>query len=203
MADAYLALQRTHRGVQEILLAQKNIYIPPTGRYQYASIARNAIQYVIPGGFVQPGELPAEAAAREFFEDTGLQIPLSALRPIVVEPGKYTFFKSTSGAEDIDVDGINAALAAAKHGSQKFHNMLWCPLDEALGRLGNKAEYHAFPWVANQIHRALNAGFTREIIGLRVNEPHDHFMRAIAQLILEAYGGAASTETALVAAEAS
>jgi ADP-ribose pyrophosphatase YjhB (NUDIX family) len=187
MADAYLAVQRVSRGASDILLAQKNIYLPPHGKYQYASIARNAVQYVIPGGRIQPGEQPAAAAVRELFEDTGVQIPATSLQQVIAEPGSYWVYKVTNPA-DLDVDAINAALADGRTGSLKVNNVVWAPLDQAPCRFGNKDEYQALPWVATQILRALNAGFSREVIGLRANEPHTRYTRACAQLILDAYG---------------
>lgn len=187
MADAYLAVQRMSRGTSDILLAQKNIYLPPHGKYQYASIARNAVQYVIPGGRIQPGEQPAAAAVRELFEDTGVQIPAASLQPLIADPGSYWFFKVTNPAE-LDVEAINAALADGRTGSLKFNNMQWAALDQAPCRFGNKEDYQALPWVATQILRALNAGFSREVIGLRANEPHVRHTRACAQLILDTYG---------------
>jgi 8-oxo-dGTP diphosphatase len=39
------------------------------------------------GGKVEPGETPAQAAARELWEETGLRVPVETLEPV----GKFTF----------------------------------------------------------------------------------------------------------------
>ena len=72
--NAYIAaVHQKHRGAVEVLLGQKNIYLPPHGRFQFAAIGRNAVQYVIPGGVVASGETIERAAIREFHEATGVE----------------------------------------------------------------------------------------------------------------------------------
>ena len=49
---AYVTVVRRNGSNADVLLAQKNIYLPPHGRYQFATVGRNAVQYVVPGGAV-------------------------------------------------------------------------------------------------------------------------------------------------------
>lgn len=187
MADAYVAIQRVSRGITEVLLAQNNLYLPPRGKYPYATIARNAVQYVIPGGRIQPGEPPAAAALRTVFEDIGVQLTAASLQPLVSDPDSDWFYKVTNPA-GLDVDAINAQLADGRTASLKINNVQWVPLELASGKLGNKDDYQALPWVAPQILRALNAGFSREVIEMRANESCTRYTRALDQLMLDAYG---------------
>lgn len=206
MADAYLTALHVSRGACSILLGQKNIYLPPHGRYQYASIARNAVQFVVPGGRVQPGERHAAAAVREFYEDTGVEVPIDEIQPLIAEGAEsdaesYTFFKVINPA-DIDLDAINAALAEGRASSQKLNSVQWVPLEQALSKLGNKEAYQALPWVTNQVVRALNAGFSREVIGMRANDPYLRFTRACAQAVLDFYGAPVSSPSGATAVPA-
>lgn len=185
---AYLLVHRVfkHEGrhIDEVLLAQKSIYLPPHRRYEFATIARNAVQYVIPGGRVDVAnkEDPAHAAVREFYESTNLTINQAALKLLYSEHGHQFFV--VKNVPHIDVEGINAALAEGKMHSLLYNNFMWVSLDYAQCKLGNKVEYQALPWVMNQVVRALNAGFSKELIGGRANEHHGVFTRALARLIL-------------------
>ena len=48
--------------------------------------------WITPGGGVEPGELPEEAAAREFQEETGIAVDCASLgAPVAVARGEWTF----------------------------------------------------------------------------------------------------------------
>ncbi|WP_052423107.1 NUDIX domain-containing protein [Nonomuraea candida] len=49
------------------------------GRTLMTCVDREGRGWDIPGGHLEPGEGPAEAAARELYEETGLRLPPSAL----------------------------------------------------------------------------------------------------------------------------
>lgn len=48
--------------------------------------------WITPGGGIEPGESPAEAAVREFLEETGIAIDVASLgNPVAVTRGEWTF----------------------------------------------------------------------------------------------------------------
>jgi ADP-ribose pyrophosphatase YjhB (NUDIX family)/adenosine deaminase len=71
-----VVLRRGPTGVEQVLLIR---------RHDDAGAA--AGRFALPGGFVQPGETPAAAAARELREETGLSLPADVLVPITIVEG--------------------------------------------------------------------------------------------------------------------
>jgi len=185
--NAYIAAVRhRHRGPVDVLLGQRNIYLPPHGRFQYAGISRNAVQYVLPGGKVEPGETIERTALREFFEATGVELSAQALTPFYTDAEDAFFrvdYEHAHGHHDIE--HINLAIAEGRTASLAFNHVAWFTIEAAQGALGNKPEYQQLPWVAPQLMRALNAGFNGEYINLRANDPYVRFARALAQLLLD------------------
>jgi 8-oxo-dGTP pyrophosphatase MutT (NUDIX family) len=175
MGYSHLLLHRTALGDEEVLLAQRNIFLPPTDQYPFAAIARNATQYILPGGKAAPGESPLDAAVRELLEDTGALV-LAKVRPLCVI-GDRSFFEAT--APTLELGRINAALAQGTARSAKTNNLTWVALDAAESWMGMKVEYQHLPWVTAQITRAVKVGFAREHIAPRVNDPHAAFVQAI------------------------
>lgn len=185
--NAYIAAVRhRHRGPIEVLLGQHNIYLPPHGRFQYAGIARNAVQYVLPGGKVEPGETIERTAVREFHEATGVELAMQALVPFYADP-EDTFFRVDydHAHGHHDVEHINLAIAEGRTASMAYNHFAWFTIEAAQCALGNKAEYQQLPWVPPQLMRALNAGFNGEYINMRANDGHARFARALAQLLLD------------------
>jgi ADP-ribose pyrophosphatase YjhB (NUDIX family) len=180
MPHSHLVVRRISESADEILVAQKNLYLPPRELYEYATIARHSAQYVIPGGREAPGESPIEAAVREFYEDTGLQIPLTAAR-YVCTVGDSSFYE-TRNPSGIELGAINAALAKGTARSSKSNNMSWVSLDSVSSWFGMKTEYQYLPWVTEQVVRALQAGFSKQQIGRRAADAHQLFLEAVTQV---------------------
>lgn len=65
--------------------------------------------WALPGGGIEPGESPTDAAHRELFEETGLRCPGLAFDRTVIDesghalPGRFHLFTGTTDASDDDV----------------------------------------------------------------------------------------------------
>lgn len=81
--------------------------------------------WITPGGGLDPGETPAEGAARELREETGLDLPPSALgRPVHERTAEFVFagrayrqseqfFLVRVDAHDVDTSGFTALEVAS------------------------------------------------------------------------------------------
>ena len=157
-------------------------------RFQFAAIGRNAVQYVVPGGVVAPGETIERAAIREFHEATGVELHQSALKLFYSDSdsGDHFFlvdYDHARGHHGIEL--INLAISEGRTASLAYNHFAWFTIENAQCALGNKHEYQQLPWVTGQIMRALNAGFSGEYINMRANDSHIRFARALAQLLID------------------
>jgi 8-oxo-dGTP pyrophosphatase MutT (NUDIX family) len=180
MAHAWLVLRRSALGDEEVLLAQRNLFLQPTDRYEWAAIARHAVQYVFPGGKVEHGEEPLDAAVRELYEDSGFEVPRPTVRPLTAI-GDEWFFEAVAPLA-FEIGRANAALAQGSARSAKTNNFAWVPLDGAATWLGLKPESQHLPWVTAQVQRAVAAGFGREHIAPRVADSHAAFEQALRMI---------------------
>jgi len=55
---------------------------------------RDAGQWTLPGGIVEPGELPADAAVREVWEEAGVRVRLDRVVGIIGGPGCETTYRN-------------------------------------------------------------------------------------------------------------
>ena len=181
MAHSHLVVRRWRDGVgEEILLAQRNIYLPPSDLYEFASLAHHAAQYVIPGGSERGREQPMEAALRELCEDTGVDLPILNVRLSCIV-GERSFYE-VRDPSGIDLGLINSALRDGTARSAKHNHFAWVSLDAAPGWFGVKPEYQYLPWVVEQIERAVRAGFTQAQITRRISESPAPFLEALTRL---------------------
>jgi hypothetical protein len=180
MGHAYLVVRRSTLGDEQVLLTQRNLFLPPNDYYDHAAVAHHATQYILPGGKVAPGESPLAAAIREFYEDTDVQLPPASVRPLIAATER-SFFEVVAPS-GLELGRINASLSRGGARSAKSNNMTWVSIDSAAGWFGMKTEYQHLPWVTEQVQRAIQAGFGREHIAPRVNDPHESFITAMNSL---------------------
>lgn len=191
---AYLLIEHQHRNTAYVMLGQKNIYLPPHGSYQWASISSNAVQYVLPGGSCRTNEDPRDAALRHVEECTGLKIPSASVAPLVEHASDAFFHVMLTGQLDLSI--VNKSLEDGRVASLQLHHVRWFALTEGICALGNKQEYQSLPWVSPQLLRAINAGFAEEYISGRANEPFDKFAAAIAYQLVRRGGFLGTTSPA-------
>ena len=55
---------------------------------------RDSGQWTLPGGIIEPGELPADAAVREVWEEAGVLVRLDRLVGVVGGPGCETVYRN-------------------------------------------------------------------------------------------------------------
>jgi 8-oxo-dGTP diphosphatase len=78
------------------------------------------------GGHVEPGESPAEAAAREAKEESGLDVPLAAL----TRAAHVTFLFPSHPSWDMDVDIFTATDWSGEPSESEEIRPQWFPVDD-------------------------------------------------------------------------
>jgi 8-oxo-dGTP pyrophosphatase MutT (NUDIX family) len=151
--NAYIAaVHHRHRGPVEVLLGQRNIYLPPHGRFQFAAISRNAVQYVLPGGKVEPGDSLERTALREFHEATGVELHGRRADAVLQRLQRaIAFFRvdyeHAHGHHGVEL--INLAIAEGRTRVPGVQPLRVVRRSRAAQcALGNKPEYQQLPWVA-------------------------------------------------------
>ena len=81
----------------------------------------------LPGGYVDPGELTAEAAYRELLEETGLSVGSLRLVGVYADPGRDPRGRFVSFAYVALMDGLREPVAG-----DDAKAVRWIPVDEAL-----------------------------------------------------------------------
>jgi 8-oxo-dGTP diphosphatase len=90
--------------------------------------------YLFPGGTVEPGETPGEAAKREILEELGLHIKVGAL--VVVSRFRNTeqyFYRSTITSGDFGT-GTGQEIIGEIGPNRGIYQPIWMPVDDLLHR---------------------------------------------------------------------
>lgn len=61
------------------------------GKMLAVSRGQNTSDWGMPGGYLEPGETPAQGAARELWEEAGIQVAPEHLKPVYEQAGCVTF----------------------------------------------------------------------------------------------------------------
>ncbi len=67
------------------------LLLSPDGRILGVSRGEDTTDWGMPGGWIEPGETPREAAARELWEETGILVDPQDLNPVYEQGGCVTF----------------------------------------------------------------------------------------------------------------
>jgi 8-oxo-dGTP diphosphatase len=85
----------------------------------------------IPGGKIEPGETPGEAAAREVMEETGLTVSLTGPVLTLHNQGRVeTYFDGIPGKGDAVLGGPEAA----KNSPENSYSLEWVPVGDLSDR---------------------------------------------------------------------
>lgn len=86
--------------------------------------------YVFPGGGVEEGETPEDAAVREALEELGLHVSLEGLLAIVEFKGRSQHYFWARRRAGVFGTGQGTELADARDSQTGSHSPVWLPLDE-------------------------------------------------------------------------
>lgn len=174
---------RTAPEGHEVLLAMKNVYLPPHGGFAYAALGSNAAQYVLPGGALRPQDAtPVDALQRILRECLGMNALPGRPVKLFRLPGEYSAYALESPNWG-DADRFDEALASGSLPSLAYQSVCWISLDDALGMLGPREPNFMVPWVTSQVTRALEAGFTEAMLNRHAQMSHTRFSVSLAALI--------------------
>jgi 8-oxo-dGTP pyrophosphatase MutT (NUDIX family) len=84
-------------------------------------------KWTLPGGGIKRAETPAEAAAREVHEETGLRVPLDNLHELGVFPSEMPKYTYTVACYVIEIAKREPRIA--RHRRLEMLDMAWFPLN--------------------------------------------------------------------------
>lgn len=86
--------------------------------------------YVIPGGTIESGETPQQAAAREIKEETGLDVDIGSLVAVVQFRGDVQYYFAAEVRGGTYGTGTGPELRRTLEDPRGTYRPVWIPLDE-------------------------------------------------------------------------
>ena len=88
------------------------------------------VYYLFPGGGVEEGETPEQAAMREAEEELGLQVQLARLLTVVTFKGTTQYYYEARVAGGVFGSGRGEELGFSEHESTGSYAPIWLPLSK-------------------------------------------------------------------------
>lgn len=85
----------------------------------------------VPGGTVEPGEVPETTAVREILEETGLRVDLEGPLLVLENAGRQEFYFRAVSARG---EAVLGGPEAARNRPDNRYELEWVPVDALAGR---------------------------------------------------------------------
>lgn len=125
-----LGYQETARCMsRDVCVARSRVVIVEDGRVALIRRVRDGrAYYVFPGGGVEPGETPEQAATREAYEELGVRVRLDGLLADVrYREKRHLFYRATVVGGEFGT-GTGAELASQAASRSGSYEPVWVPL---------------------------------------------------------------------------
>lgn len=134
MISPYLAELRSLIGHRPLMLTSAAVVVMDRDRLLVGR-HRNGDAWVIPGGAIDPGETPAEAAIRETLEETGLEIEITGLVGVWGGTPEHRIEYPNGDVVDYTMVTMRGRVVGgvARPDIEEFSELAWMSVDELRG----------------------------------------------------------------------
>lgn len=106
------------------------LILDPRGLALAVSRGHDLSDLGMPGGWVERGETPAQAASRELWEETGLRVAPEHLEPLYQQGGCTTFTTTRGGAIYGHADPRTGVMLLEPQGETWEGQPMWVPVGD-------------------------------------------------------------------------